>query len=553
MTTETPAALPDLEQYISADEIDELQVLMTEFDDDGLIDLAEFDGFLSALAVGPAPTSLERWWPTIFGVQPSWAAPESLARAHELCERYYAMVQARVSVSPFDLGVAAVPPLLDPLLDLDPQEGADEDVDWDAVDLADDDDLDADEFDDSDLDDDIDDALSDADVDDVEFASDDDDAAEASNDADFDDDEDEIEGEPETGLGETWLSGFRYALSLQAPDWRRVIDEEPELAPWLYQLWAAADGPQPQDDALPAMPPSVAMPEDAGFLALESTLRERGSGGAPVSSDPDELIGLIPVMLHQLWRRHHQGASGVAATIGDEVRQGLANQVAALTGELRDMLAESVVPAGGMNLECLDGYWTAWIASGVDHTPLDHVQQVFGSDIEWESGERARDVLLAMLSYWKAIHTRLELPADPEDARCHPWIEFGDGDPAQRPGLPYGRDFARGFLKAIEDLPRSSRLLLMDPDARHALAPIEALEHGRSTEKRNARMDFEERMSLIAELPLIVEHLGQFWRSSGSGPRAPARATPAPGRNDPCPCGSGKKYKKCHGAPDRLN
>ena len=24
--------------------------------------------------------------------------------------------------------------------------------------------------------------------------------------------------------------------------------------------------------------------------------------------------------------------------------------------------------------------------------------------------------------------------------------------------------------------------------------------------------------------------------------------TPKPGRNDPCSCGSGKKYKKCHGA-----
>jgi SEC-C motif domain protein len=24
--------------------------------------------------------------------------------------------------------------------------------------------------------------------------------------------------------------------------------------------------------------------------------------------------------------------------------------------------------------------------------------------------------------------------------------------------------------------------------------------------------------------------------------------TPKPGRNDPCPCGSGKKYKKCHGS-----
>ncbi|MCA1791963.1 MAG: SEC-C domain-containing protein [Thioalkalivibrio sp.] len=23
------------------------------------------------------------------------------------------------------------------------------------------------------------------------------------------------------------------------------------------------------------------------------------------------------------------------------------------------------------------------------------------------------------------------------------------------------------------------------------------------------------------------------------------------GRNDPCPCGSGRKYKSCHGAPSR--
>jgi len=29
---------------------------------------------------------------------------------------------------------------------------------------------------------------------------------------------------------------------------------------------------------------------------------------------------------------------------------------------------------------------------------------------------------------------------------------------------------------------------------------------------------------------------------------APGHAAPKPGRNDPCPCGSGKKYKKCHGA-----
>lgn len=29
--------------------------------------------------------------------------------------------------------------------------------------------------------------------------------------------------------------------------------------------------------------------------------------------------------------------------------------------------------------------------------------------------------------------------------------------------------------------------------------------------------------------------------------REPIRAEKTVGRNDPCPCGSGKKYKNCHG------
>ena len=29
--------------------------------------------------------------------------------------------------------------------------------------------------------------------------------------------------------------------------------------------------------------------------------------------------------------------------------------------------------------------------------------------------------------------------------------------------------------------------------------------------------------------------------------QAPVRAEKRVGRNDPCPCGSGKKYKNCHG------
>ncbi len=33
----------------------------------------------------------------------------------------------------------------------------------------------------------------------------------------------------------------------------------------------------------------------------------------------------------------------------------------------------------------------------------------------------------------------------------------------------------------------------------------------------------------------------------------PLAADDTPGRNDPCPCGSGKKFKLCHGSPERLH
>jgi len=35
--------------------------------------------------------------------------------------------------------------------------------------------------------------------------------------------------------------------------------------------------------------------------------------------------------------------------------------------------------------------------------------------------------------------------------------------------------------------------------------------------------------------------------------RRPIHKMPVPGRNDPCPCGSGKKFKYCHGAPKSLH
>jgi preprotein translocase subunit SecA len=40
----------------------------------------------------------------------------------------------------------------------------------------------------------------------------------------------------------------------------------------------------------------------------------------------------------------------------------------------------------------------------------------------------------------------------------------------------------------------------------------------------------------------------QFIGGDGSTGATPVAIGQKTGRNDPCPCGSGKKYKKCHGA-----
>jgi SEC-C motif domain protein len=52
------------------------------------------------------------------------------------------------------------------------------------------------------------------------------------------------------------------------------------------------------------------------------------------------------------------------------------------------------------------------------------------------------------------------------------------------------------------------------------------------------------------ERSTFIRREGRWYYQDGDVPRqAPiARATPKVGRNDPCPCGSGKKHKKCCGA-----
>jgi uncharacterized protein len=53
-------------------------------------------------------------------------------------------------------------------------------------------------------------------------------------------------------------------------------------------------------------------------------------------------------------------------------------------------------------------------------------------------------------------------------------------------------------------------------------------------------------------LPVIVQTLYNFWRNKRTGGTVQSEGDKA-GRNDPCPCGSGKKFKQCCGSPEKLN
>ncbi|MFN2377398.1 MAG: preprotein translocase subunit SecA [Candidatus Binatia bacterium] len=76
--------------------------------------------------------------------------------------------------------------------------------------------------------------------------------------------------------------------------------------------------------------------------------------------------------------------------------------------------------------------------------------------------------------------------------------------------------------------------------ARPAAAPLAAGER-QAFQQRIAQQRLEEQR-VRAESQMVLSHGGERPQAQRT-----AQASPDVGRNDPCPCGSGKKYKKCHG------
>ena len=68
---------------------------------------------------------------------------------------------------------------------------------------------------------------------------------------------------------------------------------------------------------------------------------------------------------------------------------------------------------------------------------------------------------------------------------------------------------------------------------------------------REGTVDFVLQARIRKEQPVERKETVKITSTSGSSDgtvkKEPKKADKKPGRNDPCPCGSGKKYKKCCG------
>ena len=226
-----------------------------------------------------------------------------------------------------------------------------------------------------------------------------------------------------------------------------------------------------------------------------------------------------------------------------------------------------------IDFEAIDGFLTALAAGPSLPDTGDWVAAMCGDAFEraFADPEDQAQALRSLQARLGVLRRQLDaevLLDRPEDMRLQPLMAQVDDDDRQRivdagemsaedaALLQTGVPWAQGFLDAVEAFPA----IWIEPDDEQAAAEFgdlldqvaalllppgsdEAREHAARfwPGKEPSRDD------LLAEACWAVQDLRVYWVDHAPRP-AMRRVEPVPGRNDPCPCGSGRKYKRCHGA-----
>jgi len=219
-------------------------------------------------------------------------------------------------------------------------------------------------------------------------------------------------------------------------------------------------------------------------------------------------------------------------------------------------------PPGSLSLEGIDGLLFANACSPDPAQPTQWLAVVFGGSLPELGDEvRAEDVMGTLLRMNSEITERVKNGSYALPELCRPREPAVANLVPEAPLQQWSRGFDLGHARTStlwdQLLPREhSEELGTCLLALSFWADTEAIRQLRQRSAAASELPLEDLAERLVEiLPTAVDSYAAIGRSIAnalsrrgeqSGP-APARSDKV-GRNDPCPCGSGRKYKKCCGA-----
>lgn len=211
---------------------------------------------------------------------------------------------------------------------------------------------------------------------------------------------------------------------------------------------------------------------------------------------------------------------------------------------LEQKLARLPIDSDGMLVSDLDGFVAGILVCPDLIMPSEWLPLVWGGDEDtepvFENAKQAEQLVSLIMEHYNA--TARDLQA----SRYAPVFEVD-----LRHDETLWELWIEGFEAAMQLRPDSwATLLQSDEETRTALAGLITLVKIGRGESDLPQSEIDELTENAPDLiPTWIDtlHAWRMGQSPASQPDMPAPAFGKVGRNDPCPCGSGKKYKKCCG------
>ena len=219
--------------------------------------------------------------------------------------------------------------------------------------------------------------------------------------------------------------------------------------------------------------------------------------------------------------------------------------------ELDRFLVSDATSDETMMLDTIDGYLTAIVIGPTTVMPSQWLPRVWGPKEddapEFETTEQAQRIMELILRHMNGINWSIQHDADTHEPMMNTRIYQG------RQYLD-GEMWAHGFMEGVELCRKDWDPLLNDLAGRNTFRPIHLLGSEDATaEERLLIRTPDQREKLSEKIRESIAAIDRFWLPYREAMReqpvvaAATRAKPKVGRNDPCPCGSGKKFKRCCG------